>query len=117
VGLAGLVAAPQAVRWLGAVTQTLSVIGAQHVIVTDTEYAQNLEHARSNLDEATFAAAWAEGCDLPLEQATLECSGSITATDAQMWINDLKEADRDGRFFCAVTAFTVVGQKRLSIQG
>jgi tetratricopeptide (TPR) repeat protein len=72
IGLAGLVAAPQAVRWLGAATQTLSAIGAQHVIITDTEYEQNLEHARAQLDEATFAAAWAEGRTLALEQAISE---------------------------------------------
>jgi steroid delta-isomerase-like uncharacterized protein len=43
--------------------------------------------------------------------AALERSGSISATDAQMWINSLQQADHDGRFFCAVTGFTVVGQK------
>jgi ubiquinone/menaquinone biosynthesis C-methylase UbiE len=43
--------------------------------------------------------------------AAVERSGSISATDAQMWINSLQQADHDGRFFCAVTAFTVVGQK------
>jgi ubiquinone/menaquinone biosynthesis C-methylase UbiE len=38
-------------------------------------------------------------------------SGRLETAEAVRWIESLRQADRDGRFFCAVTGFVVVGQK------
>ena len=43
--------------------------------------------------------------------ATLWNAGTIRSEEAQMWIDYVKQADQAGRFFSAVTGFTVVGQK------
>lgn len=39
--------------------------------------------------------------------------GRLGAAEAASWLESLRQADRDGRFFCSVTGFVVVGSKPL----
>ncbi len=41
----------------------------------------------------------------------LVTAGEISETDVTAWVDDLKEADRKGCFFCAVLGFIVSGRK------
>jgi predicted ATPase len=57
-----------ATRLLGAASALLDRIGARMDMVDQVEYERDLGAARRTLDQRSFAAAWAEGQGLPLEQ-------------------------------------------------
>jgi DNA-binding CsgD family transcriptional regulator len=60
---------PRAARLWGAAAALRERIGAPLPPVDQREHEQVVERARTQLDAATWAAAWAEGRGLPLEQA------------------------------------------------
>ncbi len=72
-GLAGVAAAEgkseRAARLLGASEALLDAIGATLASTDQADYDRSVATTRAQLDEATFAAAWAAGRALPLEQA------------------------------------------------
>jgi tetratricopeptide (TPR) repeat protein len=69
-GAAGAIQQPaRAARLFGAIELLLNVTGGQLEPTVRAEYDRNLAVARAQLDEATFAAAWAEGRMFSLEQA------------------------------------------------
>jgi len=72
-GLAGVVGAQgqpvRAAQLLGAAQALLDILGARLSPVDHGAYQHNVAAARAHLDEATFAAAWAAGEALTLEQA------------------------------------------------
>jgi ubiquinone/menaquinone biosynthesis C-methylase UbiE len=39
-------------------------------------------------------------------------AGVLSADEAKTWLQDLREAEENGRFFCTLTGFIVVGRKR-----
>jgi hypothetical protein len=59
---------PRAVRLWGAAEKLRERIGAPLPPVDQTKHTQTVADARTYLDVATFAAAWAEGRAMPLEQ-------------------------------------------------
>ncbi|HYN88388.1 MAG TPA: tetratricopeptide repeat protein, partial [Ardenticatenaceae bacterium] len=72
-GLAGVIAAQgapeRAARLLGAI-ETLREAAAPYLVTTDiADYERILREVQARLDEAAFAAAWAEGRAMTLEQA------------------------------------------------
>jgi non-specific serine/threonine protein kinase len=69
-GAAGALQQPaRAARLFGAIESLLNITGGQLEPSVRAEYDRNLAVARVQLDEATFAAAWAEGRMFSLEQA------------------------------------------------
>jgi tetratricopeptide (TPR) repeat protein len=68
-GLAGAAEPARAVRLLGAAAALRDVDQSQPVLARRREIERNLAAARAQLDEATFATAWAEGQAMPLEEA------------------------------------------------
>ncbi|HET9224894.1 MAG TPA: hypothetical protein VFO07_20440, partial [Roseiflexaceae bacterium] len=69
-GVAGAMQQPaRAARLFGAIEALLDVTGGQLEPSVRAEYDHNLAVARAQLDEARFAAAWAEGRIFSLEQA------------------------------------------------
>lgn len=58
-------------RWAAAQTEH-HAIGAARSVVDDTDYKRNIDAVRNQLDAHVFAAAWAEGQALPLEQLVAE---------------------------------------------
>jgi predicted ATPase len=73
-GLAGMAAEAEgddreAARLFGAAEALREAIGAPVPLVERAEYDRNVATARAQLDEATFASAWAEGRAMTLEQA------------------------------------------------
>ena len=78
VSLAGLAWATalrhpaRATRLLGAVAALLETLGGVLDSLDRTVYDQALATARSRLDAAAFAAAWAEGQAQTIEQAIAE---------------------------------------------
>jgi hypothetical protein len=86
-GLAGLAGATgqseRAARLLGAIETFLDAIGLAVSVwppVRD-DFERTAAAARAQLDEATFAAAWAKGQAMPLEQAVADAL-TISASDA-----------------------------------
>ena len=51
-------------------------IDASLLLSTHSDYERQVATVRAQLDEATFAAAWAAGRALPLEQAIAEALAS-----------------------------------------
>jgi transposase len=80
-GLAGVAAAQnqpeQAARLFGATEALLNATGMRLEPFEQGEHDQHIAVARAQLDEAAFAAAWAEGRALSLEQAISEALTSI----------------------------------------
>jgi len=76
VGLAGVAAVTeqpaQAARLFGAAEALVNAIWADILPVDRAEYDRYVAAARAKLDEASFAAAWAEGRALSFEQAITE---------------------------------------------
>ncbi|MBA2450600.1 MAG: tetratricopeptide repeat protein [Chloroflexi bacterium] len=72
-GLAGVAAAEgrleRAAQLFGAAEGVLDAAGARMSATNRADYARNLATARALLDEEGFAATWAEGRAMPLEQA------------------------------------------------
>ena len=69
-GVAGAIRQPaRAARLFGAVESLLNTTRGQLEPIEQAEYDRNLAVARAQLDEATFAVAWAEGRMFSLEQA------------------------------------------------
>jgi predicted ATPase/DNA-binding XRE family transcriptional regulator len=72
-GQAGVVGAQgqpqQAAQLFGAAEALLEAIGGSLERIDRAEYEHNVAGVRAQLDEATFASAWAEGRTMPLEQA------------------------------------------------
>jgi hypothetical protein len=64
--------AAAAVRLSAAVDTLRSALGHRLQPYLVTRYARQLDQARAQLDEATFAAAWAAGQALTPEQAIVE---------------------------------------------
>jgi tetratricopeptide (TPR) repeat protein len=62
----------QAARLFGAVQDVLESSGAMLSPADYNEYERNLAAARAKLDETTFAAAWAQGRAMTLEQGVIE---------------------------------------------
>jgi len=54
---------------LGATQAALDAIGRRLTVYDQEAFDRYIARARQQLDEATFNAAWAEGCDLTSEQA------------------------------------------------
>jgi hypothetical protein len=77
--LAGVVSAQgqpeRAARLFGAAAATRRLIGAPLAPTERSRYERLLAAVRAQLDEGTFAAAWAAGRTLPLEQAIAEALG------------------------------------------
>ncbi|MHB8578121.1 MAG: LuxR C-terminal-related transcriptional regulator, partial [Dehalococcoidia bacterium] len=75
-GLAGAMGAlrqpERAARLFGTAEGLREAIGAEQTPVNAADYARSLAVARDQLDAAAFAAAWAAGRALPLEQAIEE---------------------------------------------
>ena len=73
VGIASVVVVQgqgeQAARLFGAVQDVLESSGAMLSPADRNEYERNVVAARAELDETTFAAAWAQGRAMTLEQA------------------------------------------------
>jgi predicted ATPase/Tfp pilus assembly protein PilF len=59
----------RAVRLLSATESLRKVVGVARTPVDQRDYAECLAGVRSQLDEAAFAAAWAEGSAMPFKQA------------------------------------------------
>jgi len=59
----------RAARLLGAVAVMLETVGAAVALHVRTDYDRILANTCAQLDEATFAAAWAAGRAMTLEQA------------------------------------------------
>ncbi|HEU5100917.1 MAG TPA: hypothetical protein VFU22_17935, partial [Roseiflexaceae bacterium] len=59
----------QAARLLGALPSPTEIASALIGPFNHPAFEHNLATVRAQLDEATFAAAWAEGCEMMLEQA------------------------------------------------
>jgi hypothetical protein len=68
-GLAGVAEPVRAARLLGAAAALRDADQSQPVWARRREIERNLAAARAQLDDATFAAAWAEGRAMTLEQA------------------------------------------------
>src|SRR5207253_449614 len=62
--------ASRAAMLFGTVAALLEAIKAEFYLVDRMEYERNVTFVRAALDEATFAAAWAAGQAMSLEQAT-----------------------------------------------
>jgi hypothetical protein len=62
----------QAVRYFGTAAAQRDVIGAPLLPTERTTHARDVAAARTVLGEHRFAAAWAAGQALPLEQAIVE---------------------------------------------
>ncbi len=75
-GMAGVAAAQgypeRSARLFGAAEALFDTVGIVVGAVDRAEYDRNLATIRAQLDDATFAAAWAAGQALPLEQAIAE---------------------------------------------
>lgn len=72
-GVLGTLKQPgQAARLLGAAEALREAIGASVWPANAPDYARSLDIVRAHMDELAFAAAWAAGRALPLEQATAE---------------------------------------------
>ena len=75
-GMAGVVGAhgqpEQAARLFGAAEALLVAIGDGLDPIDRVEYEHNVAAVRAQLDEGTFASAWAEGRTMSLEQAIAE---------------------------------------------
>jgi hypothetical protein len=65
----------RAARLLGAAEALRTVIGVQRPPAARPAYTRDVASARALLDDATFAAAWAAGRALTLEQAIAEALG------------------------------------------
>ncbi|HEU5099433.1 MAG TPA: tetratricopeptide repeat protein, partial [Roseiflexaceae bacterium] len=78
-GLAGVAAAQnqpeQAARLFGATEALLEITGLRLEPFEQSEHDQHIAVARAQLDKAAFAAAWAAGRTMPLEQAIAEALG------------------------------------------
>jgi tetratricopeptide (TPR) repeat protein len=76
VGIASVVVVQgqgeQAARLFGAVQDVLETSGDMLSPADRNEYERNVMGARAELDETTFAAAWAQGRTMTLEQAVIE---------------------------------------------
>jgi predicted ATPase/DNA-binding CsgD family transcriptional regulator len=72
----------QAARLFGAAAGLREVIGAPIPPAQRERREHNFAAARATVDEATFAAAWAEGRALPLEQAIAEADAITGASPA-----------------------------------
>jgi predicted ATPase/DNA-binding SARP family transcriptional activator len=90
-GLAGVAGAEgwpaRAARLFGAADRLLAALQLQPQAADQVEYEHNLALARRQLNEATFAAAWAEGQALSLEQAiaaALEKRDERTAAEKEV---------------------------------
>lgn len=71
-GLAGLAEQPlRPAQLLGAAATVLDTARLLYDLIERTHYEQLVATARAQLDEATFAAAWATGQAMTLEQAAL----------------------------------------------
>jgi tetratricopeptide (TPR) repeat protein len=82
VGPVNAAAAQRAARLLGAAEVMLAASPGPLFHVPRREYERNIAAARTQLDDATFAAAWAEGRAMTLEQAAayaLEEAAEATA--------------------------------------
>jgi hypothetical protein len=79
VGMASVVVVQgqgeQAARLFGAVQDVLESSGAMLSPADRNEYERNVLAARAKLDETTFAAAWAQGRAMTLEQAVATALG------------------------------------------
>jgi hypothetical protein len=65
----------RAARFLGAADAFHTATGMYWPQAARTAYAHTVAAVRAQLDEATFAAAWAEGQAMTLEQAVAEALG------------------------------------------
>ena len=61
--------AERAIRLLGAAEAFCETLGARPPVADDTDYEHTVASGRAALGEAAFAAAWAEGRAMALEQA------------------------------------------------
>ena len=69
-GLASTLGLPErAARLYGSAEALIESIGLSPAPTERYQYERNVAAARARLDEAAFAAAWAEGRAMPLEQA------------------------------------------------
>jgi tetratricopeptide (TPR) repeat protein len=73
--------AVRAVRLLGAAAALRTTIGARRVSAARPAYERDVASARAQLDDASFAAAWAAGQALTLEQAIAEALAELQRTD------------------------------------
>lgn len=72
-GIIGILGDPQqAARLFGTSEIALERLGAFHQLNDKREIDNMIAAVRAKLDEATFQAAWAEGCTLALEQAVTQ---------------------------------------------
>lgn len=62
----------QAAKLCGGAELLLDSIGARFESADHVAYEQTVASTRAQLDDATFAAAWAAGRAMPLEQAIAE---------------------------------------------
>jgi len=80
-GLAGVAAArrepEQAARLFGATETLLNITGMKLEPFEQSEHDQHIAVARAQLDEAAFAAAWAAGQAMSLDQAIAEAQSFI----------------------------------------
>jgi tetratricopeptide repeat protein len=65
----------RAVRLLGAGEAFCETLGARPPVADDTDYERTVSEGRTALGEAAFAAAWAEGRAMSLEQAVAYALG------------------------------------------
>jgi hypothetical protein len=59
-------------HWNGVVAAQCIVIGSQRDTASHADCDRNVAAVRAQLDEATFAAAWAAGRAMTMEQAVAE---------------------------------------------
>jgi predicted ATPase/DNA-binding SARP family transcriptional activator len=71
----------RAIRLLGAEERFLETLGARLPVVSPAEYERTIAEGRAALGEARFAAVWAEGRELDLEQALAYASGDGPPTE------------------------------------
>ena len=64
-------------RLVGSATAAVEAMGAQLDAGNQAAHAQSLARARSQLDDTAWAAAWAHGRSLPLEQAIAEALAAL----------------------------------------
>jgi hypothetical protein len=72
--------AVRAARLLGAATALRTTIGIRRAPAARPAYERDVASARAQLDDAAFAAAWAAGQALTLEQAIAELQRTLVST-------------------------------------
>jgi hypothetical protein len=71
----------QAARLFGASARALEKMGAIHQLNDQQEIDHMIAAVHAQLDEVTFQSAWAEGRELPLEQAVVQALNACDVPD------------------------------------